>query len=191
MKKIIYFLLSIGVGILTTTCEPDAADDPCGEAKTVVLTWGPNFTKFLEDTCFFNYIQGNNRVFQVSSEVFHNVCPLEHIKAKFVSYINRPDSSQTERFFTMRLKYIYGPFGLYGNDIPSDKIEDFQTNYHVSGGNEFGIKNAYDTDPGAFFVELEWLMENYQDEQVDKDYFIHYIDYAAIQIDYKEYKEPD
>lgn len=175
---------------MAVTCDdPNAQEDLCGEKKDFVKIWGKGFIKFEDDTGFYNYIEGNDRVFQVSSEVLENVCPDSHIQLKFMTIINRPDT--LERKMKLRLKYRYGLFGVYGNTIYTNSIDEYTSSYDLKGEGEFGIKNAYDKEPGAFYIALEWILENYQDEQVDYNYMIQFVKSGGMEAHYKEYKAPE
>lgn len=188
MKRAINLFLIILMMTGLSTCDDAKDEDPCGESKKPAWYWGKGFTMFLDEPSFHNYINGNDRIFEVISPVIENVCPGQHIKVLFMSSINIPDT--LVRDLTLMAEYVYGPFGIYAGEIEANEKNDFQGTYDLKGQGEFGIKNAYDQEPGAFILSLKWVMKNYQDEQVDVNYFLDNIKYAALACEYKEYKAP-
>jgi hypothetical protein len=184
MKKILCFLVAGIACLALQTCtnknDTTPSDDPCGDERTKSFCWDAS-NKFPWNDNTFNYFtEGNNRVFQVSTSVESNVCIDWHIKYD----LNCTMKPNQTRNIQVRIKYRYGFFGVYGNtDIATKSTTtNFITYVEI---NTFGIKNAYTSSPGSFYLSVEWVIDNYLDYPVDLAYFQSQYTYTNLNCYYK------
>ena len=130
------------------------------------------------------YIEGQNRVFQVSSDMVDSVCPDREIIIFDTSSCKKPQV----RNIQVRLKYRYGLFGVYGNTfVPGKQIEPDLI--HFDGRFVFGIKDAYGNDPGSFYYMVEWVIDGVNSDTTDLEYFKSVFYEVFIVAEYKKVKK--
>jgi hypothetical protein len=131
----------------------------------------------------------SNRIFQVYTDPFENVCPDEHIQVRIsgqrISYI------PVDRTINLQVDYRYGYFGVYGNTYVTDSYShpgsDGSTLWY-NGLTTFGIKDAYQDEPGSFYLNIEWHMTKGSSETADLLYFKQLTIYCWVEVTLKYYQ---
>lgn len=182
MKATNQLLLLAILSCPLTGCYSTTEDTPteCGPEIHNDFQWERNKTDPWNDTTWYSYTEGNERIFQVSSALIENVCPDNHITFLILGRILLP----CPRNIQVRVLYRYS---LFGNTvIPEKKMNNVEF-ISYEGGSTFGIKQVFDEIPGSFWLQYEWVIENYQDYEVDLEYFKSVFDYAEINCTHWEY----
>jgi hypothetical protein len=184
MKKIIFpgIILTVTVFLIISSCDKIGNSNKGNCKDDAEIIHMPYETPW-NDSHFNMQIDGNYRVFQVYTNSFENVCPDEHIKIEVACIIMPPGT----RNIQLRIEYRYGLFGAFGNTwtVPKNYLAD---QIVFEGNTTFGIKNAYDNEPGSFYLNIEWVLDNYLDESVDLEYFKTHFNSIIVSVSLKRYK---
>lgn len=187
MKKVSLIALVFTGVLFFVNCDKTDKDkkSTCGSEQNQSKHWG-NFQGIApwDDPTWNFYTEGNFRVFQVSLMAHDNVCPDEHIVFN-IHCVMIPDQP---RNIQVRVKYRYGAFGVFGSTYTPVKAV-LNTGIDYSGESNFGIKNAYGSEPGAFYFMLEWVIDNFQDYSVDFEYFKY--SFYTVDFNYRWYSYPN
>jgi hypothetical protein len=186
MKKLVISIPVILGIIFILSCDKlgNSKKDLCAEDKTtsyvyLAYPWlEPNFNMQVDPD--------DSRVFQVWTVPYENICPDEHILIEITGTITpRPDKD-----LRFRVEYRYGAFGVFGNSYEMAGQEDIPNNQKTfSGQTWFGIKNAYDAEPGSFYLNFEWyLYGDNEDELTDLAYFQQFTVNFKITLEYHLYE---
>lgn len=181
-------ILLITIGIISflgcSKKDSKTEESPCGNHITMSNIWDTINHKPWNDPTWNVYIEGNNRVFQVSSRIYDSVCPHKHIHLSGGTALKyKPDG----RYFSVRVKYRYGI--MFGATLENNRsYSQGSTEYSYSGNTDFGIAQCYDDIPGAFYLLQEWVLENYLNDDVDLEYFRNNYVRTALNADFDYWK---
>lgn len=166
---------------MTCSLFKDEEPDPCGPEVKFDLVFNNVSSEPWNHATWNVYTEGNNRIYQVGTPLIDNVCPDKHILLEFTSYF-KPGSA---RVLHERVLIRYSIFE--GTRIGDKIIDDSNDTYALTEGTNFGIKNAYSSIPGSFWLYFEWVLDNWQNDDVDLAYFKEHFVAGTLEAKYYQF----
>lgn len=178
MRTIAFLVIFLSAPIFLSTCNEDPLH-MCGDFVTPIIKWEAAVNTYpWNDPTWNTYLKNGNRIFEVRSEVYSNVCPDNQIKISTSALILYSDI----REIRMSIKYCYGESGKYGS-------EDYV--FNGFGGYwfdlTFSIDDAYRTKPGEFYWYVRWEIVDAKDVETDFKYFKERFSKAQVNLYYYKY----
>lgn len=179
MRTIVFLLIFLSAPILLSTCGEDYLH-VCGDYVNTILKWEATAKTYpWNDPTWSTYLKDGNRIFEVRSEVYSNVCPDNNIKiyttAKFSYY---PD----DKPMRMSVKYCYGESGEYGS---------YENIFNSFGWYwfefTFSIDDAYKRSPGEFYLYVRWEIVDAKDVDTDFNFFKDRFSDTMVSMSYYKY----
>lgn len=169
-------ILVTGMTLLLSSCDKEKKET-CGPDK--------EYTLLTTDFASNHYYSNNKAFFQYSSPLIENVCPDQHVKVQaFINLITNLQPTVSSR--------VYGSYSLFfAPNIPLDKTNEIvpgQEKQFVYFG-DFGIKQSFGSNPGAFYVTAEIFFDTLGDFKKDSTYFTQVFKTINLLVYYKAFKQ--
>ncbi len=181
MRNLLYLLF---IGLFIAGCNLiKSEDDPCGPQHDEFFRFNNGGTLFGIDFPTNTYVESNNRVFQWSTPLFENVCPKKHVgvSATFQLDINQQLPVNTRVFSAFAF--------FFEQSIPFQDLNQVGESEFRDYNGDFGLKQAFDPDPGWFnvYVEIEFPTTGVYSQ--DSLYLLTVWKNVDLFVSYKEFKE--
>jgi hypothetical protein len=162
---------------LFISCSKDNKPSKCGGKSNSIKFWlragNSLFQNF--DGLPHTYMEGNNRVFQWSSEVT-NVCPDEHVKVEC----------------EVEMSNAASPVGARGRVdwliLFERKITMTRNGNVFKGSDEVGLKQAFNQDPASFFPVVEVFFPTQGSYSADSAFLLQHVAKVSYRADYRVFQ---
>jgi hypothetical protein len=133
------------------------------------------------DLTYTTFMEDGNRIFQVETPVYGNVCPSKNVDVYIVTFVYKP--YPTGSSFHVVFKYRYGTMMDYGN---SEYV--FSPDGGLPHEFDFSMQDAYPTGAGAFYIIIQYeMISPTSDPAADLAYFKEAFVSTSINLTYTKY----
>lgn len=182
--KIIIFIILISPLVLIMGCkkEEKKPEGSCVDTVSKMLSWQKSLnTPPWADPTYTTFMEEGNRIFQIETPAYGNVCPGKNVYVQAGTYVYKPYPAGSS--FHMVFKYRYGTMMDYGN---SEYI--FSPDGGLPHKFDFSIQDAYPTGTGSFYIIIQYeMISPTSDPDADLAYFKEAFISTIILLDYTRY----
>jgi hypothetical protein len=182
MKKIPLVILISSLILMLACKEKQNAEGSCIDQVSHSLSWvkSQNTPPWVDPT-FTTFMEGGARIFQVETQAYGNVCPLNSVYAQAGTYIYKPYPAGSS--FHVVFKYRYGDMMDHGNSEYIFSPEGGSPHYF-----DFSIQDAYSTGGGAFLIIIQWeMISPTSDPDADLAYFKEAFSGTSLHLNYSRF----
>lgn len=178
MRTIVFLLIFLSAPILLSTCNEEGLH-PCGDYVNTIIDWEAAANTYpWTDPTWSTYLENGNRIFEVRSEEYSNVCPDNVIKIFTAASISYSDNREVR----VKIRYRYGESGEYGG---------IESVFGSFGGYFFEfffkIDDAYGKKPGKFYLYVRWEIADAKDVETDFNNFKERFSRTKVNLSYYKY----
>ncbi len=177
LQKILFFFFLLG----WAGCDLFSSDDdPCGPVQHQLNVFANNGSNI--DPPTFTTIRDGNRIFEWRTPFYENVCPNEHIEVTAIIEL------ATNPVIPVETRVVADYSLVFEVDIPFNEMGTNGSGEFRNYKGDFGIKHAFDSDPGWFSVRTEISFNTTGNFEQDSLYLLDVWSYIDLTVMYKEFK---